>query len=136
MSLRVLWGQSALRKTGDAGQYLVRRLRPHERLGILVMRGEELLNGSFQLADTTMDTTTKLLVGEFSEPPLHQVHPRSVSGSKVQVVARPLGEPVADQRGLVGAVVVDDDVHVEIGGNLGVDNIEKLAELQGPMPTM
>ena len=47
--------------------------------------------------------------------------------------AGPLGEPVPDQRRLVGGVVVGNQVHVQLGGHLGLYGIEKLAELQGPV---
>ncbi len=43
--------------------------------------------------------------------------------------ARPLGEPVADQRGLVGGVVVHDEMDVEIVGDVGFDLVQELAEL-------
>ena len=47
----------------------------------------------------------------------------------MDVPAWPLGEPVADQPGLVRAVVVHDDMHVEIGGHIALDLVEKPAEL-------
>ena len=47
--------------------------------------------------------------------------------------AGPLGEPAPDQRRLVGGVVVRNQVHVQPGGHLGLDGIEKLAELHGPV---
>ena len=45
----------------------------------------------------------------------------------------PFGEPVPDQRRLVGGVVVRNQVHVQPGGHLGLDGIEELAELHGPV---
>ena len=47
------------------------------------------------------------------------------------VPARTLGEPTADQFGLVARRVVHDDVHVEIGGHAALDFVEELAELLG-----
>ena len=44
--------------------------------------------------------------------------------------ARPLGEPVADQLGLVARRVVHDDVDVEVGGHVSLDLIEESAELR------
>ena len=49
---------------------------------------------------------------------------------------RSLGQPVADQGGLVGAVVVDNEVDRELCGNIGVDGVEKFAELDRPVATM
>src|SRR3712207_8521710 len=45
--------------------------------------------------------------GEQGEPALDEVDPGCRGQREVQVVARPLGQPVLDQRRLVGAQVVD-----------------------------
>jgi hypothetical protein len=37
---------------------------------------------------------------------------------EVHLPARPLGEPVADQRGFVSAVIINGDLDVEVGGTL------------------
>lgn len=50
---------------------------------------------------------------------------------EVKVIARPLREPPLDGRGLVGPVVVEDDVHVHVRENLGINGVEELAELNG-----
>src|SRR3954452_2297215 len=47
--------------------------------------------------------------------------------------ARPAGEPVADQRGLVGGVVVHDEMDIEIIRHIGLDRVEKFAEFGGAM---
>lgn len=47
--------------------------------------------------------------------------------------ARPLGEPVADQLGLVRGVVVHDEMDIEVGWDVGLDLVEELAELNGTM---
>jgi hypothetical protein len=44
----------------------------------------------------------------------------------VQVEAWVSGEPVLDLGGLVGCVVVEDQVHVELGGDFAVDLLEEL----------
>jgi hypothetical protein len=49
----------------------------------------------------------------------------------VDVPARTLGEPTADQFGLVARRVAHDDVHVEISGHVALDFVEELAELLG-----
>ena len=51
----------------------------------------------------------------------------------MHVPARPLGQPVADQRRLVGCVIVHDKMNLQIVGNSGFDLIERLAELRGAM---
>jgi hypothetical protein len=54
----------------------------------------------------------------------------------VDVESRALGEPVPDQRRFIGAVVVDDDVHIEPARHLRLDEIEKFAELRRAVPLM
>src|SRR5260370_10993762 len=51
----------------------------------------------------------------------------------MNVPARPLGQPVADQRRLMGCVIVHDEMNVQTVWNSGFDLIEKLAELFGAM---
>jgi hypothetical protein len=46
------------------------------------------------------------------------------------------GQPGVDRGGLVGAVVVADQVHVQALGDLGVDTGQELAELDRPVPTV
>ena len=42
-------------------------------------------------------------------------------------------QPALHGRGLVGGVVVDDQMQIEIGGSLAVDLFEEVQELLGPM---
>ena len=49
----------------------------------------------------------------------------------MHVPARALGEPIADQFGFVCAVVVHDDVNLEVGRHIALDLVEELAELAG-----
>jgi hypothetical protein len=49
--------------------------------------------------------------------------------------ARALGQPVADQRRLVGGLVVYDEMHVEITPHIGLDLAEELTKLDGARST-
>ena len=51
----------------------------------------------------------------------------------MQLEARMLGEPGPDRLGLVGRIVVEDEMQIEVGGRLAVDGFEKARELLGPM---
>src|SRR5215813_2221421 len=122
--------------TRYAGQNLVRGFGPDERpwLSLCTSRYSRIAtSGSF---DAAKDTATYALVGHFCKPTFHQVDPRAVSGSEVQVKARPLGEPVSDQRCFVSAVVVQHDVNVKIGRHIGFDGVEKPAEFLRTMAAM
>ena len=57
------------------------------------------------------------VVGQQGEEPLDLVDPGGRGRREVDVPARPLGEPVADQLGLVGGVVVHHEVDVEVLGD-------------------
>ena len=59
------------------------------------------------------------------EPDLDLVEPGGIGGGKVDVVAGPVGEPALDTGVLVGAVVVDDEVDVEVRGHVGIDVLEE-----------
>src|SRR6202048_4174791 len=48
--------------------------------------------------------------------------------------ARPLGKPVADQLGLVGAGIVHDEVDLEIIRHRSLNLVEETAELNGSVP--
>ena len=61
-----------------------------------------------------MDAAPDLFVGQQPEPALDLVEPGGAGGCEMGQPARPFGEPVADRLGLVGPVVVHDDVDVEI----------------------
>src|SRR5215470_17838518 len=100
------------------------------------MRGDELANGRFQLGDAAVDTTAQLFVGELGKPTLHEVEPRAVGRGEVGMKARPLREPVSDEWRLVRAVVIHDQMHVEMAWHGGVDRVEELPELCRPMPLM
>ena len=80
-----------------------------------------------------MDAAPDLFVGQQPEPALDLVEPGGAGGCEMGLPARPFGEPVADRLGLVGPVVVHDDVDVEISRDVRLDEVEEFAELSGPM---
>ncbi len=80
-----------------------------------------------------MSAPSDLLDGESGEPTLDQVDPRSALGCEVNLEARSFHEPTTDQSGLVGPVVVHDQVHVEISGDCLFDGVEELPELHRAM---
>jgi len=58
-----------------------------------------------------------LALGEQCEPALDLVEPRGMRGGEVQMVSRPFLEPLADQRCLVGTVVIQHQMDIELEGN-------------------
>ena len=81
--------------------------------------------------DAAMDAAPDLALGDEREEALDLIEPGCAGGRQMHMPARPLGQPVADQRGLVGGVVVHDQMHVEIAGDGCFDLVEEIAELAG-----
>ena len=89
---------------------------------------DKVANGIFQLDCAAVDAAADLFFGESGEPTFEQVQPRGRSRREVQVKARPLGQPAPDQLGFVRAVVIQDEMDLEILRHVGVEGVEKLAE--------
>src|SRR5215213_9965691 len=77
-----------------------------------------------------------ILGGEFGEEPFDEVEPGAAGRGEVQVEAGVADEPAADLGRFVGGVVVQDEVHVVLGGDLSVELVEELAELGGAVLAM
>jgi hypothetical protein len=75
-----------------------------------------LADGGLQLFHASEHATSNSLIGDRGEPAFHQVDPGAVGGGKVNMKSWTLGEPFADDRGFVGAVVIDDKVRFQCGG--------------------
>src|SRR5918994_2325365 len=123
-------------KSGDSGGDLISGLRPDERLRLLVRDREIVRDRGLELAGAAMRATPDLLLRQGREPALDQIHPRRPGRREVQVEARMPSQPATNQRGLVGPVVVQDQMDGEVGGNLGIDPVEELAKRDGAMPAV
>src|SRR5215468_2093900 len=126
----------APRITSKAVQNLVRGFGPNEGPGILVVNCDVLADGCFQFFDAAENAPANALVGKFGKPALHQVDPRTVGGSEVEMEARPFGEPFSDQGCLVRPVVIQDDMDLQCSGHLRLDQVEELAKLQRTMASV
>jgi len=83
----------------------------------------------FEGLDGAVIGALEQVCGHVGEEPLDLVDPRGVRRGEVHVEARMGREPLGDGQGLVGAVVVADQVHVEIVGHLLIDLGQELLEL-------
>ena len=88
-----------------------------------------LFDGLLQFPSAAEHPAAQLLLCQRREPALHLVQPRAAGGGEVQVIARPPGQPALDGGGLVGGVVVQDKVHVEVRGYGRIDPVEEAPEL-------
>lgn len=75
-------------------------------------------------------------LGERCEPALDLVESGGQGRREVDVKPRMPGEPVLDQRGLVRAVVVHDQMHVEHCRRVGIDSAQELQQLAAAVAPM
>jgi hypothetical protein len=78
-----------------------------------------------QFTNTAKATPTDCLLGGKTEPALDLVEPRGICRCVVDLEARPLGQPGTYFAMFVGGVVVDDQMHLQMGGNGTVDALQK-----------
>ena len=69
-----------------------------------------------QFSRAAVDAATQLPFRQGGEPTLHQVDPGRPGGGKVQVVTRMAHQPTLNRGGLVRAIVVQNQMHVQFGG--------------------
>ena len=68
-------------------------------------------------------------VRDIAEPTLHQIQPRTARRDKVDVEAGVAAQPLLDGGMLMGGIVVDDEVQVQVWGGLPIHLSEELEPL-------
>jgi hypothetical protein len=94
---------------------------------------EIVQDGADKFWDTPEDTSPQATLCQVSEEALYEVQPRATGRDEVEVEAWMALEPSPHLGVLVGRVVVEDQVKVDIGRGLGVDEIEELDPLLMPV---
>src|SRR5262245_34350246 len=82
-------------------------------------------DGQLQLAGAAVNAAAQLLLRQRGEPAFDQVDPRETRRREVQVKAGVAGQPAMDRGGLVGAGVVENQMHLE-GNNAGWRKLPRL----------
>src|SRR6266508_419220 len=103
---------------GEAFEDLVGGLVPHERGRVGVPVVDPGLDVGGEGFDRLVGGSLQLLGGQCGEQSFDEVHPRPVGGGEVEVEAAVTKQPFVHGRGLVGGQVVQDHVHVQVGGDL------------------
>ena len=121
-------------KSSHARQDLVGSLRPHERLGRRIAEGDVAENGRLEGARASVRPPLDLFVGEQGEPAFDEIEPGPAGRGEVQMKPRPAGQPAMNPGRFVRAVVIENQVHLQLAGHGGVNGVEEFTELDGPMP--
>lgn len=82
-----------------------------------------------EVVDASEGATTGCLLGDETEPALGLVQPRRIGRRVVDVEAGRLCEPESYPGMLVGRVVVDDQMDIEMAGFSLIDALEELKKL-------
>src|SRR6201993_2240044 len=90
-------------------------------------------DGALELGDTLEGAAPDAFAGDLGKEALHHIEPGRRGRREVEMEARMRLEPALHAGGLVGGIVVDDQVKVEIGRGLLIDEFEKAQELAVPM---
>jgi hypothetical protein len=106
---------------------------PDKGLWLFIPPTDPVFDGRLEFFRRAVGAPSESLIGEFSEPTFHQVHPRAVGGREVEVKPRVAHESSLDLWGLVRRDVVHDEMDVQIVGNRSVDQVQELSELDRPM---
>ena len=125
--------ESAEAEAVDGGKDVVGGFGPAKGLWLGVVGVDVGVDVGFEGLGRSMDAAADLLLGEQREEALDLVDPGGRGRGEVDVPAGALGEPVADEPGLVAAGIVDDEMDVEIGRHVALDGVEEAAELPGAM---
>lgn len=98
---------------------------PAEGLRVGVVGVEIGADGLVQFDDGAEDAALQPPLGQRGEQALDGVDPGRAGGREMDMEARMAGEPSLHGLGLVGGVVVEDQVQVEFGRGLLVDQAEE-----------
>jgi hypothetical protein len=77
--------------------------------------------------------STDTALGHLGEQSFHQIQPTSAGRGEVNVIARVSRQPTSNFGDLVCAVVVHHQMHVQPGGKIILDLVEKAQELLMPV---
>jgi len=94
----------------------------------------EVIDLTHEFFDAAEGAATDGFLGDQAEEALHLVQPGTVSGNEVNVPARMPGEPGFHPSMFVRAVVVDDQVDVELLRDAVLDTPQKGEELLSTVP--
>ena len=117
----------------DFGQEFLGFGGPNVGSRVVVVFLDECHNRVDQLPDSTERAATQPFVGDFAEPALDQIQPRTARGNEMNVESPMPFQPRLDLGMLVSGVVVHDQVQVQVRWCFGVDQLQELDPLLMPV---
>jgi hypothetical protein len=81
---------------------------------VLIVVFDKFADLAFEIWDGLERAATDGALRDQPEPTLHLIEPRGVSGSEVNVEAQTASEPSLDASVPVSAVVIDDQMHLQL----------------------
>ena len=121
-------------RSGDLFEDLARGLGPDEGLGIGIVVLQVFNDCILELGDALEGAAADAFSGDLGEEPLNHVEPGRRGRREVQLEARMQFDPALHGWRLVSSVVVNDEMEIETGRGLLVDQFEKAQELAVSMP--
>jgi len=95
--------------------------------------GKIFFNRRDQSRHARKTSSPETLRGEFAKPTLNQVQPGTGRGSEVQMKTRMPLDPGFHAGMFMGAIIIHDQMEIELGGSFGVDFLKESDELLMPM---
>ncbi len=128
-TILVLCRRDSFAKSLDFREDGIGRSRPHERVCVGVPFGRVAFDALDELRHLAERIAPNRLAGKDIEPDLHLIEPRSIGGGVVNVKSGTPCQPSLDLGLLMRGVVVDDEMNIEVSGDVGLDGAQELKEL-------
>ena len=109
---------------------------PDKGLWIFVVVLDEIADGVFQFVGRAMHSSVELLFGQQSKPAFNKVEPACRGRCEVQVETWSFYQPVPNQLRFVSAVVVQDQVYVQLRRYVSFNRVDEVAKLDGTMAAL
>ena len=122
--------------TVDRSDDFVGGLCPSKRLRLLVVDFQIGADRFLQRNDRAVSATSQLVLGQAGEEALDQVEPRAVGRREMAVEARVAEKPLPDPGRLVRAVVVEDQMNVELRRDELSDVPQEADEIDGAVAAL
>ena len=96
---------------------------------------QPLVDGGLQLGDAVKSSSADHALGDQSEPAFHLIEPRATGGDEMDVESKTFFrfEPALHLRALVGAVVVHDEVNLQIRRHFLFHLVQEMDKLPAAM---